>query len=597
MLAGLVLASLCDGRAANQMAQFSRVTARDGVLVHEDGREVALWGVNYEFNLSWEYRNYFKPLGVPLTIESLREIADRDFEELEMLDVQIVRVHLLPADFTDARGGLADTVFLQALDHLVAKCREKGMYVYLSLFNRMGSDYLKDSFAARQYGENGRLDREKAPYLFDPELVDAYERYVRELLDRRNPLTGTRYADEPAIAVWELMNEPEFPSLKDLDEPGYESIRTEWTAWRAAHRAMNEAEAFREFRRERVLKFLDRFCAAVRETGGQQPVFWSYNWPGFIQKHEEVAEAVRASRIDGVSFCLYPGQNDLPHPIDHNNLPSLSERNFLPMVRPDGVDWRELRRTRESGKAVVVYEFETWCNDTGYLYPAMARIFRELGAQIACMWEYDPAIAAEYNFVPSHFLNLHTSPAKAASFLVAGEVFRRRSRGTVEPGERLGETAFRFGPFGASFSDKTSWYIGEDTLMYAKSLPADVEADDLAAREWRKIVGTGNSPVIEVSGDGLYKLERVERGYRLTLFPDTERRRDLWKNERSAGLSPRVVLRAEPRRVKLAGWGDSFSVRSLTKDDARPIVVRDGRFEASPGVYLLEFSNTESPAP
>ncbi|MGH8020823.1 MAG: hypothetical protein ACREIA_21560 [Opitutaceae bacterium] len=73
-------------------------------------------------------------------------------------------------------------------------------------------------------------------------------------------------------------------------------------------------------------------------------------------------------------------------------------------------------------------------------------LFRELGAQIACMWECDPAIAAEYNFVPSHFLNLRTSPAKSASFLVAGEVFRRYPRGRRMPGEDLDTAEYRFGP-------------------------------------------------------------------------------------------------------------------------------------------------------
>lgn len=583
---GLLSTTPVIATEAENAPQFSPVTARDGVLVHADGREVALWGVNYEFNLSWEYRSYFAPLGVPPTFEALKEIADRDFEEFVTLGVEIARVHLLPADFTDASGNLVDTPFLQALDYLVAKCREKGMYVYLSLFNRMGGDYLKDSFAARVYGENGERDREKFPYLFDPGLVAAYENYVRQLLGRRNPFSQTTYADEAAIAVWELMNEPEFPSLEELDWRGCEHIKADWLAWRAKHRDRDEAAAFRAYQQERTREFLDRFCAAIRETGAQQPVFWSYNWPGFIGRHAEIAAAVRESRIDGISFCLYPGQNDLPYPIDHSNLPSLAQTNYLPMLLPDGVDWSEVRRTRAGGKAVVVYEFETWCNDTAYLYPAMARLFRELGAQIACMWEYDPAIAAEYNLVPSHFLNLRTSPAKAASFIVAGEVFRRYPRGRRLPGERLDATEFRFGQFGSSFSANTSWFIGDDTLMYSRHLPPEL-AGELPVREWRSIAGTGGSAAMEVSGDGLYRLEKVPEGYRLTLLPDTEIQGDLWKPARGA---PKIRLRTDARTVKLKipGWTGRFVVSS-TRDT--PVAVAEaGEFAVPPGVYLLQRS-------
>jgi hypothetical protein len=574
---------------ADHASRLSPITVREGVLVHADGREVALWGVNYEFNLSWAYRTYFEPLGVPLTLAALKEIADRDFEELATLRAEIVRVHLLPADFTDENGNLVETVFLQALDYMVSKCREKGMYVYLSLFNRMGRDYRRDSFAARVFGDRGDRDREKSPYLFDPELLDAYERYVRQLIGRCNPQTGVRYCDEPAIAVWELMNEPEFPSVSDLDERGFERIRGDWMVWRLEHAGSGEAASFRNYRHARIAGFLERFYSAIREAGAQQPVFWSYNWPGFIQQHEEIASAVRTSRIDGVSFCLYPGQNDLAQPIDHRNLPSLASINYLPMLKPDGVDWAALRRTREAGKAVVVYEFETWCNDTAYLYPAMARLFRELGAQIACMWEYDPAIAAEYNFVPSHFLNLYTSPAKAASFLVGGEVFRRHPRARRIPDERLGPVEFRFGPFGASYSANTSWFVGDDTLLYSRGLPSDVATDDLTAREWRKIAGTGASPLIEVSGDGIYRLDRITAGYRLALFPDTELRGDLWKAGERATRSKKIVLRNQERRVvklKLPGWTGRYIVNS--PEQGVSTMAEGGQFDALPGIYVLE---------
>jgi hypothetical protein len=36
--------------------QFQRIFVQDGTLFHEDGSEVALWGVNFQSSMSWEWR-------------------------------------------------------------------------------------------------------------------------------------------------------------------------------------------------------------------------------------------------------------------------------------------------------------------------------------------------------------------------------------------------------------------------------------------------------------------------------------------------------------------------------------------------------------
>jgi len=42
----------------------------------------------------------------------------------------------------------------------------------------------------------------------NPQVVALYHLHVRALLARRNSVTGTRYADDPAIMAWQLANEP-----------------------------------------------------------------------------------------------------------------------------------------------------------------------------------------------------------------------------------------------------------------------------------------------------------------------------------------------------------------------------------------------------
>lgn len=569
-----------------QAAPPSPITVNEGRLKTSDGKDVALWGVNYSVNLSWEYDNYFKPLGIPLTIESLRSIAAEDFAELKELDVRIVRVHLSPSDFTASDGALVDNVFLQALDDLVARCRREGLYVYLSLFNRIGADHLPDSFAARRVGDGKDAGKNKKPYLCDPALLEAFDRYVRALALRVNPLTGVSYADEPTIAIWELMNEPEFMEKEDLAEPGCEGVLADFKQWCADRPAETKDERFALYRREKLAAFLARMHRALRDSGAQQPIFWTYNWPGFMERRRDLEEVVWKSPVDGVSFCLYPGQSTIPYPIDYMNLPDLSEKNLLPMTAPEGMDWSAVRRAREHGKAVAVYEFETWCNATGYLYPAMARLFRQLGAQVACMWEYDPAVAAPRNFVPSHFLNLRATPEKAASFVIAGEVFNHTPLGSTDG--IFTESEHRFGASGASFPAATSWHVTDAQLLYSGGLPADIKISGEQTPGFRRILGTGDSPLIRASGNGLYRWEITDDGARLTVWPDVEVIGPLWRSRDWRG--PRLRYLDAPRDFELlfAPWNEKpFTVfREGGDDPGQTIAGR--RFSVPPGTYRLK---------
>jgi hypothetical protein len=59
-----------------------------------------------------------------------------------------------------------------------------------------------------------------------------------------------------------------------------------------------------------------------------------------------------------------------------------------------------------------------------YIYPAMARSFREAGIQIATHFAWDPTYMAhantEYN---THYMNLGLHPAKSLALMISGEVF------------------------------------------------------------------------------------------------------------------------------------------------------------------------------
>ncbi|MDH7570848.1 MAG: cellulase family glycosylhydrolase, partial [Armatimonadota bacterium] len=429
------LATARSGRVGRP-DRIQRITCRDGVLVYEDGSEVALWGVNLQTPLSWEYNGRLKPLGIPLEAAALQRITEENLDEIALMGAGVVRIHLLPADFTDAEGNLRDSVYLDVLDHLIARCRQKGLYVYLTLVNDMKSWHFPDSFL---------LTRARREWIFDPDFVARTERYVVALMRHQNRYTGRPYAQEEAIAVIELMNEPAYPDWLSLcTDPTLAACRTRFQRWLTEKGVADYPETcFSLWRYQTVLAYLQRMCNALRAAGARQPIIWNLNWPRMIDGHEDVFQAAADSPVDGVSFCLYPGQSDVPTPFwEHPT--DLTGRNYLPYLRDTYTGYNRLRwllGRRFARKAKMVYEFETFYSQSSYLYPAMARLMRSLGAQLAQMWQYTLTPAAEY-LGGSHYLNLRCTPRKAASFAIAAEVFARTPRLAPYPVDAVEELSF-----------------------------------------------------------------------------------------------------------------------------------------------------------
>lgn len=183
------------------------VSVQNGKIYAPNGGELSLWGVNFQPCLSWEYNDRLKRHGIPQTAEALRRVAHNNLEEVSKLKVSVIRCHLTPADFTDAEGNLVETPYLDVLDYMVAEAAERGIYITLALINHMGSGYVPNSVfmtAARQ------------EWVHDKEVVRKSKNYVRQLLTRKNNYSGTTYAAEKHIALWELINEPEAFSYTDI---------------------------------------------------------------------------------------------------------------------------------------------------------------------------------------------------------------------------------------------------------------------------------------------------------------------------------------------------------------------------------------------
>ena len=569
--------------AAAAMPSLRPMHCQDGVLRYPDGSEVTLWGVNFQTPLHWEYRYESKPAGVPLDAEAINRMADANLDSVQAVGAQVLRVHLNPADLADGEGGLRTSPFLDAFDHLLRRCRERGMYLYLTLINDQGTPYFTNSFMAG-------IRREA--WLFDPGFLTRAERFIAELLAHANRYDGTVLATDPALAVIELVNEPAYPTLEALrSRPALAAELERYETWLAA-RPPGDREpsaAFAAYRRDRVAAAIARLLAAVRAGGARQPVVWNLNWPGMADGHAEVFQAVAESAVDGVSCCLYPGQTDVPEAY-WKEPRDLTGNDYLPYVRQATATHRELGwmlDERFRGKAKLAYEFETFFNQSAHLYPAMAAAFRSLGIQIATQWHYRLLPAAQWQG-GSHYLNLECTPRKALGFAIAGEVFRALPRLTALP-PLDAERSLVAGPgWGAAYSADAAWWATAGSLIHAGDLPADVTVP----ADVHRILGLGSSPLASYGGSGSFSIAIGSEAVEIVIRPDVRMTRPSWRTGHQPGDEPMCVLDTQTAHtlvLRLPGWSTGIALERLA--DGQVIVVPqsgdDSTWKVMPGRYRL----------
>ena len=500
-----------DRSAIGNPLPLRPMKVRNGKLQYDDGSDVALWGVNYQASLSWEFENTLRRSGVNLDSKSLCRVIDEDLPQLALMHVSVIRVHLLPADFTDDKGDLVATPYLDALDYLISQCDQRGIYVYVTLVNGMGKWYLPQSFLSRF---------KRTQWTVDDDCIALTRHYIHAILTHQNQFTHRTLAAEPSVALIELLNEPDYPDhAQTLTDQRFAGFKQRYLASLAATGAADDQAHFFQFRRETVGHYLHDMIGEVRAAGAAQPIVWNLNWPRFIRDHGDVFQAVAQSDIDAISFCCYPGQSDVQKPYwEHPT--DLSAKNYTPNLQSlydDPLQLRYLLDERFATKAKLVYEFEEFYNQSGYVYPEMARLFRGLGAQVATMWRYVPRVAVTHLDPAgcSHNLNLISTPGKSVSFVIASDVFQ--STPLYEPYQTDASGDDIVGPFEMSFPKNMSLESAEDRLVYSKgfdSSPIPIHADV------KDIVGVGSTPLVSYDGSGSYFIHVSDKQITVRIDPD-----------------------------------------------------------------------------
>lgn len=567
--------------SCNEQNKF--VYVKDGRLYDPDGKELSVYGVNLQPNLSWEYNGLLKRAGVPKTAEALKKATDESLDELEILNCKTIRCHLTPGDFTDSAGNLVETIYLDLLDYLVAESWKRGMYVNLAFINHMGqNNEVENSFMNNI--ENS-FDM-RATWLLDEDMIRNSRNYIQELLNRENPDNNKLYKNDPGIAVLEVMNEPTYFSYEEIqDTRFYDDFKN----WIDENDLLENKSNYLKYRKEVVSEYINGMYDNIRETGDEHPVVWNCNWNRMIMEHEDVFEAIAQSKVEVVSFCNYPGQNVVVAPYQKNP-EDLSGYDFTEWYQdfysnPDYYGW--VRSEDFEDKAKIVYEFETFYNQSAYLYPAQADFLRAMGVQMAGMWNYSmPAYAQTRS--GSHVLNLKTTPRKAASFAVAGKIFEHLP--LYHEYHVESPITWKTDTYMYSYENDMSLYSDNKYYYYSNSVPDSVSIKPHPTVE--EIFGYGNSPLVKYKGTGNYKILIAENQMDVIIQPDVKYNMELWQRGRTpdGGVTEFIFGNLNKMALEIEGWGKgNYVLHKLENGEKTKVQELELlEFEITPGTYRIE---------
>jgi hypothetical protein len=189
-------------------------------------------GGNFCASVKQQYRDF------PLCFDRL---ADAGFNG--------VRINLFWGNFIDQKADNTYTVpvpvkgdgsQLDLLDYCVYLARQKGMVFWFSFdrreFKPGDYDLLPDDGTRDEWTALIKEDGAYSLVYLDRRAEKVFETFARNVLDHVNPYTGLRYADDPAIALYEVFNENGF--VDGLVNTGYKDkpvmarrVRQRWNEW------------------------------------------------------------------------------------------------------------------------------------------------------------------------------------------------------------------------------------------------------------------------------------------------------------------------------------------------------------------------------
>ncbi len=487
---------------------------------HND-EEVHGFGVNYSAPFAHAYRSAEKK-GLDIKAE-----MDRDIYHFTRLNFDLYRLHVWDTEISDEKGNLIENEHLDAFDYLLNELKKRDINFVITPIAYWGNGWPEPDEDTP--GFSNKYGKENS--LTDPEAIKAQENYLSQFLEHVNPYTGVAYKNEPNLIAFEISNEPH-------------------------HRGTPEE----------VKSFINKMVRAMRSTGTKKPVFYN------VSHSVHLAETYFTSEIDGGTFQWYPTGLGFQQEL---------EGNLLPNVNDYEIPFNDI--IKENKKAKLVYEFDAADVNRSYMYPAMARSFREAGIQLATHFAYDPTFLAyantEYN---THYMNLNYTPHKALALMIASEIFHE-----IPMNIDLGTYPenLEFDAFNISYKGDVATYNSGEKFIYTNS--TEIEPKDIS--ELKEIAGHRNSEIVKYEGRGAYFLDKLEDGiWRLEVMPDPV----LIKNPFGSNSLDKTVSviswKENKMNLRLKDLGENFEVSGLNEGNNVSFQADGKTFEISPGTYLLK---------
>ena len=557
----------------NLNKKFSSIHVENNLFLFPDGSEVNLFGVNY-LPMSWHQYNNMKTLNV-----DFEEAVKQDVSDMKACGVQVVRIHFFESENCDANGNLVENDHLRIFDLLVDELNRNGIYMYLTPLGWWYSPCeLADAYSRkitkmrRMYGEHA---------------LACSENFINQLLTHTNTYTGNQLKDEPCLGVFEIINEPWYWPYESVINTNYdvgwigqqaspEAVKKDLELWKqmwqkyCKKKNLDFSEKnYEKFQCEKMSAFLKRMINAIRNTGAKQPIASALFE---ARGNKGILKAIGKSKVDAVTDGWYPGGFETLHE-NVNQMPVEAQAYQLP---------KEVRN-----KAKMVYEFDLCCtyNNVG-MYPAMARKWRSMGAQIVCQFQYDSVITAPYNSDwGCHYFNYEITPAKAVAFNIAAKTFADVPLNTKYPKPTDNEI---FSGTAVSFEHQQVLRVTDNEVLYAHPLKEWIPFD--LPESPKLIVGRGDSPYVEYTGSGLYKLEKIspsEIKLSITRNTSVHGKINLDFFLKTSLDKPKVSLdnSVQHFKLKFSGW-DNFS---CSDQEGKKIKVVKNSFDIESGnIYFLK---------
>jgi hypothetical protein len=469
--------------------------------------------------------NYYAPFALDYC-----ELARRGFDHkaairddvahFRRLGLDLLRIHCFDRQISRRDGALADTVHLELLDYLVSVAASNGMRTVLTPIAWYGWSPMDD--VAREGFSNIATMQD---FTSRRDLWPLQAKFLAEFAAHTNRYTGLPYGVDPTVVAFECVNEPLYPDR-----------------WPQTN----------------VTAYIDTLVNALRKGGATQPIFYN-SFNGYN-------EAAGASIADGVSCCAYPLGLLAGRPLVGPQLAKIREST----LKPD---------THIAGKRRMAYEFDAADTLDSCLYPAIAKMLRGEGVELAAQFQYDPlALADENRNWHTHYLNLVYTPRKALSLLIAGRAFK-----AVPRGKPFASDAHRiaFPPFLVD-ADRNLSEMATDSEYFYSNDPVTPPPRPAALR---RVYGCGRSSVAASDGSGAYFLDKAADGlWRLQLYPNVITVANPFSGV--AGVKTEIVPGDVALTLHLPDLGDRYAVRRV-RDGAVGAIAVDGCVILPPGDYVL----------